>query len=193
MRRLSVIAFALALGLGAGTAHGQGYLSVSRGYTYGGVAGECPSVWNDCPNRPTGWGLGFGKVGKVFGFEQEYAWTSDFFPNTGGDLEGSKVTTLMTNILAGVPLGPVRAFGVFGVGLTKTKLEYAATGVPDFSDTSWGWDYGAGVIVLLPAHLGLRIDYRRFSTSSEVPYVSPGGRNNISFEFSRATIGIVLH
>ena len=91
--------------------------------------------------------------------------------------------------LAGVPLGPVRPYGMVGLGLMKASMEFkSATNLADFSDTSWGLNYGAGVILLLPAHIGFRLDYRRFSSSSDIPYAGPVPRAGNSFVFSRATI-----
>jgi opacity protein-like surface antigen len=194
MRRVGLVALAVAmLILGAGTARAQGFFSVSGGYAYDGAAGECPSLWNDCPNRPTSWSLAAGSTGKILGFEAEYSWASDFF-GKGGDLESSKVTTMMSNFLIGVPLGPVRPYGMVGLGLMKASMEFkSATNLSAFSDTSWGLNYGAGVILLLPAHIGFRLDYRRFSSSSDIPYAGPVPRAGNSFVFSRATIGVVLH
>jgi opacity protein-like surface antigen len=190
--RVVVLALALLL-LGGGTARAQGFFSVSGGYSYDGAAGECPSPWSDCPNRPTTWGLAAGAAGKILGFEAEYVWTSDFF-GKDGDLEHSTVTTMMSSFLVGVPLGPVRPYGVAGVGLMKASMEFkSGANLTGFSDTSWGLNYGAGVIVFLPAHLGFRVDYRRFSSSADIPYAGVIVRASSSFVFSRATIGIVLH
>jgi len=180
-----------ALGVLPRAAHAQGYFSGFAGYTYGGAAGQCASIWSDCPDRRAGYGFAFGGTSGVFGFDQEYAWTPDFF-GEGGDLEGSKVTTLMSNILVGVPAGPVRVFGAVGIGLLRAKLEFRPADLEDFSDTSFGWNYGAGVIVFFPAHLGIRFDYRRFRSSAEIPFVR-GELRDVPLEFSRVSIGLVLH
>ena len=193
-RRLAATTLVLAaLAFIPGTAQAQGYFSVVGGYSYDGAAGACPSPWSDCPNRPTSWGFGGGSVGKIIGFEAEYSWTSDFF-GKGGDVEGSKVTTIMSNFLVGFPIGPVHPYGEAGLGFMKTKIDFrAGTNLASFSDTSWGLNYGFGVIIMLPAHLGFRVDYRRFSSSVEIPYAGPIARDVRTLEFSRATIGVVLH
>lgn len=189
-RKLAILAAAL-VGLLPRTAHAQGYLGGFGGYAYGAAAGECASIWNDCRDRRTGYGVTFGKLSGVFGFDQEYAWTSDFF-GEGDGLEGSKITTLMSSMLVGVPAGPVRIYGAFGVGLIKTKIEFSAANLEDYSDTAFGWDYGAGVMLLLPAHLGLKFDYRRIRSSAEIPLVRTELRD-VHLEFSRVTVGVVLH
>jgi hypothetical protein len=192
MRRLAAVLVAAAvLALLPVDARAQGFFSFFGGYSYDGAAGECPSVWSDCPNRPTGYGLAFGTVGKVFGFEQEYAWTSDFF-GKGGDLESSKVTTLMSTVLVGAPLKVFHPYGSFGVGLMKASMQFVPSNLAEFSDTSWGYAYGGGLFLLFPAHLGVRFDYRRYRSSAEVPYVALVPRTG-PFEFTRVTFGLVLH
>ncbi len=194
MRRPAVIAvMAAALSLMAASARAQSYFSVSGGYTYDGAAGDCPSPWSNCPNRPTGWGLAVGSAGKIMGFEAEYAWTSDFF-GKGLTLESSKVTTIMSTVTVGVPLGPVRPYGAAGLGFMKTSLEFTpAANLANFSDSSWGLNYGFGVMLMLPAHIGFRVDWRRFSSSVELPYTGPFVSSVKTLQFSRATIGFVLH
>lgn len=193
MRRLAVVTLAAAvLGLMPATAQAQQWFGAFTDYTYGGAAGECPSVWHDCPNRRTGYGVVFGGLGHGgLGFEQEFAWTPDFF-GKGGDVKGSKVTTLMANLLVGLPIGPLRPYGAAGIGLMRAKIDFGPENLSDFRDTSFGWDYGAGVTVLLPAHLGIRIDYRRFRSSATVPFTGDQ-RRDAKLEFSRASIGLVLH
>jgi hypothetical protein len=189
-RKLVILASAL-IGLLPRAAQGQGYLGGFGGYSYGAAAGECRSIWSDCADRRTGYGVTFGKMSGVFGFDQEYAWTSDFFGEDSG-LEGSKVTTLMSSILVGVPAGPVRIYGALGIGLIKTKIEFSQANLEDYSDTAFGWNYGAGLLLLLPAHLGVKFDFRRFRSSAEIPLVRADLRD-VHLEYSRVTIGVVLH
>jgi opacity protein-like surface antigen len=193
MRRLAFLVVAVAaLGLLPETAHAQGYMGGFGGYSFDGAAGECPAVWHACQNHRTGYGVVFGSLSRLIGFEQEYSWTSNFF-GEGGDLEGSKVTTLMTNMLVAVPIGPLRPYGAVGIGLMKAKMEFIDPQRSDFSDTSFGWDYGAGVILLLPAHIGFRFDYRFFRSSAHVPIVVPGPNYDNALQFTRASIALILH
>jgi opacity protein-like surface antigen len=190
MRTLSLLALAVALfAATASPAEAQRYFGGFTGYSYGEAAGECDSLFDDCPDRRTGYGIVFGSLGGGIGFEQEIAWTPDFFGETG-DLADSNVLTVMSNLIVSLPIGAVRPYGAFGIGLMKAKAEFSVDNLSDFSDTSFGWDYGFGVMVMLPAHLGIRADYRRFRSSAELPFT---GLEDNKLRFSRATIGVVLH
>ncbi len=189
MKRNALLVLAVvAASLAPATAHAQRYFGAFTGYSYDGAAGECPSVWNDCPNRRTGYGVVFGGLGGGFGLEQEVAWTPDFF-GEDGDFESSNVLTVMSNVVFSLPVGPLRPYGSAGLGFIKAKAEFTADSLTDFSDTAFGWNYGAGVMVMLPAHLGVRLDYRRFRSGPEVSFL--GGDDKV--EFSRVSVGLVLH
>lgn len=188
-RCVVLILAAAALGLVPATAHAQRYFGAFGGYSYDGAAGECPSLWDDCPNRRTGYGVVFGGLGGGFGLEQEIAWTPDFFGEEEGGFESSNVLTVMSNVVFSMPVGPLRPYGSAGLGFIKAKAEFTAESLSDFSDTAFGWNYGAGVMVMLPAHLGVRLDYRRFRSGPEVSFL--GGDEKV--EFSRVSVGLVLH
>jgi opacity protein-like surface antigen len=177
-----------ATGLAPATAHAQRYFGALASYSYDGAAGECPSLWDDCPNRRTGYGVVFGGIGGGFGFEQEIAWTPDFF-GEGADFKSSNVLTVMSNVVFSLPAGPLRPYGSAGLGFIKAKAEFTSESLTDFSDTALGWNYGAGVMVMLPAHLGVRLDYRRFRSGPEVSFL--GGDEKV--EFSRVSVGLILH
>jgi len=188
MKRFAVLLLFAAIGLAPATAHAQKYLGGFTGYSYGGAAGECPSLWDDCPNRRTGYGIVLGGLGGGFGIEQEIAWTPDFFGEEG-EVAYSNVLTVMSNLVFSIPVGPLRPYGTAGLGFIKAKAEFTTESLTDFSDTAFGWNYGAGVMVMLPAHLGVRLDYRRIRSGPEVSFL--GGDDKV--EFSRVTLGVVLH
>ena len=192
MRKAAVLLVATAaLGLLPGTAHAQKFFGGFTGWSYGDSAGECDSVWSGCENRKTGYGFVVGGTGGLFGFETEFAWTSDFWQ--GAELNDSKVSTIMTNVLVGFPIGPLRPYGAFGFGAIKARMEFTAASWSDFSDTAFGYDYGAGVIVMLPAHLGVRLDYRRFTSGPTIPVIGGIFGDGNDLEFSRVSVGVVLH
>jgi hypothetical protein len=47
-------------------------------------------------------------------------------------------------------------------------------------------------MILLPAHLGIRVDFRRFKSGGDLPLVNIG-TDATELRFSRATVGLVLH
>ncbi|HSK11242.1 MAG TPA: outer membrane beta-barrel protein [Vicinamibacterales bacterium] len=174
-------------------ADAQRYFSPYAGYAYGEAAGDCPSLWDECPNRRTGYGVAFGGLsGGVMGLEQDISWTPDFFGEADG-IESSSVLTVMSNLVVGLPIGPLRPYAAFGIGLMKAKAEFTTESLTSFSDTSFGYDYGVGVMVLLPAHLGLRVDFRRFRSSAGLPAIGLDLPDDTKLRFSRASIGLVLH
>jgi opacity protein-like surface antigen len=193
MRRLAVALLVMAaLNFSSTPAQAQRYFSPFASYSHGEAAGNCPSFWDDCPERRTGYGVVFGGLsGGVMGFEQEISWTPDFF-GENVSVESSSVLTVMSNLVVGLPIGPLRPYGSVGVGLMKAKAAFTAENIESYSDTSFGYDYGAGLIVLLPAHLGIRVDFRRFKSSAGLPAlgIEPPATK---LRFSRASIGLVLH
>ena len=125
------------------------------------------------------------------GFEQDISWTPDFFGDDA-EIESSSVLTIMSNFVVGLPIGPLRPYGSVGIGLLKSKAEFTTESLTDFGDTSFGYNYGAGVMILLPAHLGIRVDFRRFKSGGDLPLINIG-TDATELRFSRATVGLVLH
>ena len=192
MRRI-VIAFAVIAALApASIASAQGYFSPFAGYDYGDSAGNCPSFFNDCSERRTSYGIVFGGLsGGIFGFEQDISYAPNFFGEST-ELESNSVFTAMSNMVVAIPAGRVRPYGSVGLGLVKTKVKFTAESLADFGDTSFGYDLGAGVMVLLPAHLGLRVDFRRFRTLGGLSILGLG-LDDQKLKFSRISVGLVLH
>ena len=61
-------------------------------------------------------------------------------------------------------------------------------------DSSFAYNLGAGLLVMLPAHVGFRVDYRYRSTASDIaiagqPLLATGTKLN----FSRFAFALVLH
>jgi hypothetical protein len=118
MHRLATLLLVLAaFTIYAAPAEAQRYFSPYAGYAHGEAAGDCPSLWSDCPDRRTGYGLVFGSLGGgVMGFEQDISWTPDFFGDDA-EIESSSVLTVMSNLVVGLPIGPLRPYGSVGIGL----------------------------------------------------------------------------
>lgn len=190
VRVAAVLAACLAIVLGAaGEARGQGFISPSIGFNFGGEVTGCESV-SDCEVRRAGYGVGVGYLGRLFGFEQEITYTPDFFGD-GAVSSGSAVTTIMSNLLVALPLGPVRPYGAVGLGAMRTSVDFDLADTVGFRDSGLGWTLGGGVILLPTEHVGVRADIRHFRGTGDltIPLVS---LDESTLDFSRASASIVI-
>jgi hypothetical protein len=147
--------------------------------------------------------LGFMGAG-VVGFEFDFGYSPNFFETiVDGDdgfdfVNDSNVTTLMGNVVLGVPLGGqsgfgIRPYGVAGAGLIRTH----AGGADDFFDvdsTDWGLNVGGGIMAFFTDGFGIRGDVRYFRSlqgsddeGDDFPNLDLG-----DFDFWRATVGVTF-
>ena len=116
----------------------------------------------DVEEGHTSYGAAIGFLGDgIFGFEVEGTYTPHFFgpDNTFGT---SNVTTLMGNIVLGVPIGGnSRLYATGGVGLMKFRVP-DADAFFDIDRNDWGMNAGAGVMIGFGDHFGIRGDVRYF-------------------------------
>ena len=172
------------------TARAQGFVSPFIGYDFGGVAG-CQGVLN-CEDKHTNWGVAFGAVGSIVGFEEEFAYANDFFGSSAN--QSSTVITLMSNFMIAPRIGPVQPYVLGGAGLIRTTLN--VTGATDQNQI--GWDVGGGLTGYFSQHVGIRGDIRYFHSFQvldllNLPTLPPGlGIGNTKLDFGRASIGVVF-
>jgi opacity protein-like surface antigen len=195
MRRLGLTASVLLLLVLATptTAHAQGYIAPFFGYDFGGDAGKCPSTTIDCNRNRTTYGVAIGALSHGFlGGEVDFGYAPHFFgdaPTEGGN----SVLTFMGNIIVAIPAGPIHPYVSGGLGMIRTKVDQLSD-LTNFSDTSFAYNVGGGLMVMLPAHLGFRIDYRYMTTASDISIagltlLTTGTKLN----FSRIAFALVLH
>jgi opacity protein-like surface antigen len=154
------------------------------GYNYGGDSSNCVSL-RDCQEKHLNVGLSFGPADGS-GFEEDIAFAKNFFGVSPGT--DNSVLTVMSNLLIGIPIGPVHPFVVGGVGLIRSHASLALTDLVT-SKNAFGYDLGGGVIISLGRRLGVRGDIRRFSTFEDLTlFVFTGGKLN----FTRATVGLTF-
>ena len=110
-------------------------------------------------------------------------------------IDKTRVVTLMTNVIAGVPVGGQRGGGVrpyvsVGVGLINQHVS-TPTGVGDVSGNDFGFNGGAGVMGYFADHIGLRGDVRYFRSfqNTEANVV---GHEVGHFAFYRASLGVLF-
>jgi opacity protein-like surface antigen len=182
--RKSVLIMATALavfGAAPARASAQTFLTPFAGVTFG----------NDAPTEKFTTGASLTFMGKVAGFEVDFGYTPDFF-NQETDfvvIGDSNVVTLMGNLLIGVGDGPIRPYGVVGLGLIRSRVDGG-----DFfkrvTTNDTGFDVGFGVIGMVSDHVGLRGDVRYFRS-----FADPSNDNDFDvvlgkFDYWQTTAGI---
>jgi opacity protein-like surface antigen len=186
MRKL-LITGALALGLVAGAAaraNAQVQLTPFAGVTFG----------SDAPASKFSTGAGLTVMGRIVGFELDFGYTPDFFDENPdftfvGD---SNVTTLMGNVIIAVPAGRVQPYGLFGVGLVRSRIGDAEDLFDDVTTNDFGLSVGGGVLGMVSNHIGLRGDIRYLRSLQDN---EPDNDLDIAigkFGFWRATAGLTF-
>lgn len=179
MRRVHILLLASALlATMSGTARAQGYFTPFVGYNFGGNSVNCASFSN-CDEKRKLFGISFGTMRQVVGTEQDIAYARHFF---GDSTNGGSMLTLMSNILVVAPLGPVRPYGLLGLGLIRPHTDSG-------SKNALGYDIGAGVHLFFGKRFGLRGDVRRMKSMQNVTLFVFSGEK---LEFWRASLGVTL-
>lgn len=168
-------------------ARAQGFISPLIGYDFSGDA-NCPNI-TGCTEKRLNLGAGLGTMGDIFGFEEEFAYATNFFGEAPG--LSSSVLTVMSNLMVVPKIGPARPYVLAGVGLIKTHVEFTPTSILTSDDNMLGWDLGGGVMVLFSEHVGVRGDIRHFHSFQDLslPRLTV---NNPKFDFGRASAALVF-
>jgi len=170
----------------AAPASAQSFIAPFLGFNYGGdVSNICASLTN-CDDRRSNWGVAFGKMGSVFGFEEEIGYSKNFFGDTPN--QNNSVLTLMSNLTAGFPIGPVRPYGLFGLGLVHPNLEFGTSSL-NVTHNALGYDLGAGVNVFFSRGFGIRGDIRHIKTFDDLTL---GIFEDQQINFWRGSAGLVF-
>src|SRR5262249_9037340 len=168
------------------SARADGFITPFLGFNFGGDQGtNCASLTN-CQDKRLNWGVGLGTTSGIFGFEQEIAYTKNFFGETpGGD---NSVLTVMSNFMLVFPAGPVRPYGVAGIGLIHPHMKFDSSAI-DASANALGYDLGGGVNVFFTRGVGLRGDLRHLHTLQDVTF---GIFNDQKLDFWRGSAGLTF-
>jgi opacity protein-like surface antigen len=177
-------------------ARAQGYFAPFAGFDFGGDAGKCPGtslLSPGCSQNRTAYGFSAGALSHgVFGGEIDFGYAPHFF-GEAPTIGGNSVLTFMGNIVIAVPAGPVHPYVSGGLGIIRTNVDQIQD-LTNFSDSTFAYNLGGGLMVMLPAHVGFRIDYRYMSTASDIavagqPLLATGTKLN----FSRLVFALILH
>ena len=191
-------AFITALLLVAAPAHADSFIVPSIGVNFGGDAGAtlidaAQNSTHDSSRVAYGVAAGMMTNG-IFGFEEDFAWAPNFFGD-GGGVDETRVVTLMTNLLIGVPVGGQRGPGIrpyasAGLGLIHRRVD-SSLSLTDFSANDFGYDVGAGVMGYYANHVGVRAGvqyFRNFERTGENVIGLDAGQ----FNFFRGSIGVLF-
>jgi opacity protein-like surface antigen len=142
--------------------------------------------------------------GGVFGLEFDFGYAPNFFQLTEGgeDFEffdvNSSLTTLMGNVIIGIPIGGssgvgVRPYGIAGIGLMRANIEFEDL-FENLSSNDLGVNFGGGVHVFFSDAIGLRGDIRYFRgiQNEEDDELLDLDFNLDDFDYWRTTIGLTL-
>jgi len=173
------------------------------GWNWGGTAGftDIAGDFEDEFERRSNFGASVAWMGAgALGFEVDFGYAPNFFENTAGedDFEygDSNVTTLMANLMVGVPFGGQSGFGIRpyasgGFGIIKSRIE-DADDLFDVDSTDWGVNVGGGINAFFSDRFGLRGDVRYFRSLQDN---EPDDEVDLalgSFRYWRGTVGVVF-
>jgi opacity protein-like surface antigen len=176
----------LTLGV-APPAAAQTFVSPLLGFDFGDDS-SCPAV-TGCEDKHLNIGAGIGTLGGFFGLELDVSYAKDFFGAAPG--YSSSVLTVMSNLIAGPQIGPVRPYGTGGLGLIKSHVSFDATSLLDSSNNDLGWNVGGGVMVFPARNIGIRGDIRHFHAFQDLEILGLP-LSDTKLDFGRASAALVF-
>jgi opacity protein-like surface antigen len=199
VRKVITAAFVIGLIAAPSKASADWLFTPFVGWNWGGTANfaDFPD-FEDRFEQRTNFGVSFGWMGAgVIGWEVDFGFSPNFFEDTGGPGDfafgESNVTTVMGNIVIGVPLGGqhgpgFRPYASGGAGIIKSNAKNAGD-VFEVHATDWGYNIGAGAMFFFTDNVGVRADLRYFRSLQDT---EPDGEFDLAFgdfRFWRGTFG----
>ena len=192
-----------ALAAAPSSASADWYLTPFVGGNFGGNANfDGDNDLEDEVERRVDLGASLGWMGNgIAGFELDFGWSPNFFQNTTGPgnfkFGDSNVTTLMGNLVLGVPIGGqtgggLRPYVIGGAGLLRSNIS-GSTFFNDLTSNDFGVDVGGGLHGYFNDRVGLRGDLRYFRLLQDnEPSANDLDIGLANFNFWRATIGVTF-
>jgi opacity protein-like surface antigen len=165
----------------------QGFISPLIGYDFG-EDSRCPAI-TGCEDKKLNIGVGIGTMGSVLGFELDVSYAKGFFGEAPG--YSSSVLTVMSNILLGPEIGPVRPYGSGGLGLIKSNVGTDVTSVFETSNNHLGWNIGGGLMIMATDNIGVRGDIRHFHSFQNLEILG-FPISDTKLDFGRASAALVF-
>ena len=198
VRKLLLIgAFALLLAPVSASAQSW-FFSPYIGGNFGGNAdfGVFPDA-DDEVERRMDFGATLGWQPTAIGLEVDLGFSPNFFEDTAGDRNfdfgSNNVTTLMANVLFGVPPGGgVHPYASAGLGLMRASVKSSTGLFNDLSTNDLGVDIGGGINGNFNDNIGLRVDARYFRSLQDNQPDNDFDLSLGTFDFWRGTVGLTF-
>jgi opacity protein-like surface antigen len=200
--RKLLIASALALAMVPAPASADWLFTPFIGANFGGNAnfGDFDDFEDEFERR-VDFGASLGWMGAgIVGFEVDFGYSPNFFENTAGDANfefgDSNVTTLMGNVLVGIPIGGqtglgFRPYASGGVGLIRSHIS-GTTFFNDLDTNDFGMNVGGGVQAFFSDNIGIRGDIRYFRSLTDNEPDDEFDLGLSDFDFWRVTAGVTF-
>ena len=205
LRVAVVMAFVIAL---AKPASADWLLTPYFGIVFGGAANTVDiDTLDEAFEQRATFGGSIATMGNgIFGLEFDFGYTPNFFQLTEGDADfeffdvNSSITTVMGNVIIGVPIGGtsgagVRPYATAGIGLMRANIEFEDL-FDNLSSNDLGVNFGGGINVFFTDSIGLRGDVRYFrglqNEDIEDEQELDFDFNLDNFDFWRATVGLTF-
>jgi len=120
-----------------------------------------------CAERHVAAGAAGGRLGETLGFEEEVVYANDFFGNAPN--LSSSILTVMTNGVLLCTVGAWRVYGVGGLGLMATRIQFTESSLFATDRNSLAWDAGGGGLIFFSKRFGVDFDVRYIRAVREVP------------------------
>lgn len=189
MSKLRLLTFTAVLLLGShAPVFADGFVSPFIGYNFGGDSSTYCATFRNCEEKRSNWGVSFGSTGTLFGFEADIGYAPDFFGKTAGS--DNAMLTVMSNLMLVIPAGPVRPYGIVGLGLIRPHAKFDGNSLAATDQNALGWDIGGGLNIFFGHTFGVRGDVRHLRTIQDITL---GGLfSNRPVDFWRASAGVTL-
>ena len=176
------------------------------GWNFGGSATFNDSIgdFEDEFEKRVSYGASLSWMGAgVVGFEVDFGWAPNFFQPTEGDENfdygDSNLTTLMGNVILGIPIGGQTGFGIRpyvsgGLGIMSARADGAQDFLGELDKNEWGYNVGGGITGFFTDKIGMRGDIRYFRQLRDADFdeddVLDVGLGDL--RFWRGSVGVVF-
>ncbi len=130
----------------------------------------------------------------IIGFEVDFGYAPKFFEDQATNAFDANVTSLMGNLIVGIPIGGQHGAGIRpyvsgGAGLLKTRVDDVDQ-LFDFNENAFGINAGGGIMGFFTDNVGIRGDLRYFRAFKDTNGGTGVDLTFGSFDFWRGTIGV---